>query len=109
MTKQPNTPTSPKGEFRPESQYSEQYIKDRERIDNLAKNINNQLLQVNKQLTCIQIIEWKFLIQEHDKEKHVKKVPVKKQLWMWMIKAISKPVIWYHKSVTMLKRKPKTS
>lgn len=109
MTKQPNSPKPPKGEFKPESQYSEEYIKDRERIDNLAKNVQDQIKQLNKQLQTMQVTEFKFNLAEYNKEQHVKPLPIKKRLWMGLIKVISKPIVWYDKIVTMFKGKPKTS
>lgn len=77
MSKQPHTP---------QTTYSPEYIKDREKIDNLAKNMQNQILQLNKQLTEIQITDFKLAINEPSNAKQP--LPTGKKAWMLWIKLL---------------------
>lgn len=72
---------------RPDTTYSEEYIKDRSRIDQLAKNIQNQILQLNKQLTATQITDFNFkLLPPGD---HKKPLPGSKKFYIKLIKFLS--------------------
>jgi len=75
--KEPNTPTTT---------YSPEYIKDREKIDKLAQTMQNQILQLNKQLTIIQITDFKLTINEPSNAKQ--DLPASKKAWMNWIKLL---------------------
>jgi len=71
---------------RPETTYSPEYIKDRARIDQLAKTIQNQILQLNKQLDVIQIVDFGFKLTEPGE--HKKLLSNRKRYWMGLIKLL---------------------
>jgi hypothetical protein len=72
---------------RPDTTYSEEYIKDRARVDQLAKNIQNQILQLNKQLTATQITDFSFkLLPPGD---HKKPIPKAKKFYIKLIKFLA--------------------
>lgn len=68
-----------------------EYLEDRKRIDTLAKNIQNQILQLNKQLTAIQIKDFSFLIEE-PREQKMRFGPWYQRLWLWIVKNCNKLV-----------------
>ena len=76
---------------RPETTYSPEYIRDRARVDQLAKTIQNQILQLNKQLDTLQITDFGFKLTNPGE--HKAPIKAKKRIWMRMIKFIA----WFAK------------
>ncbi len=99
VVKDSNAPKHDMNAERPETTYSPEYIRDRAKVDQLAKSMQNQLLQLNKQLTTLQILDFGFKLTNPGD--HKAPIKAKKQIWMKLIKFLA----WFAKVYKSVKNK----
>jgi hypothetical protein len=74
--------------------YSQEYIEDRKKIDTLARSMQNQINQLNKRLTDIQITDFKLAINQAADVKQ--KLTFKRKFYLWIVRKLSVVVKKWH-------------
>ena len=74
--------------------YSQEYIEDRKKIDTLAHSMQNQINQLNKRLTDIQITDFKLAINQAANVKQ--KLTFKRKFYLWIVRKLSIVVKKWH-------------
>lgn len=73
--------------------YTKEYIEDRKKIDTLAKSMQNQINQLNKRLTDIQITDFKLAINQAADVKQ--KLTFKRKFYLWIVRKLAKITIFF--------------
>lgn len=74
--------------------YSQEYIEDRKKIDTLAHSMQNQINQLNKRLTDIQITDFKLAINQAADVKQ--KLTFKRKVYLWIVRKLAVVVKKWH-------------
>ena len=74
--------------------YSQEYIEDRKKIDTLARSMQNQINQLNKRLTDIQITDFKLAINQAADVKQ--KLTFKRKFYLWIVRKLAVVVKKWH-------------
>lgn len=90
--------------------YSQEYIEDRKKIDTLARSMQNQINQLNKRLTDIQITDFKLAINQAADVKQ--KLTFKRKFYLWIVRKLAVVVkkrhalkLFTHLNSTIIKHK----